>query len=95
MDIREMRSSLAVVEVAERKKGEKSVAPPRGTYANLTASEDAEIILPEINSGKSTVSVGETVRKGELLASGAITVGENGIRYEYASGEVSERYTEK
>lgn len=83
-----MRSSLAVVEVAERKKGEKSVAPPRGTYANLTASEDAEIILPEINSGKSTVSVGETVRKGELLASGAITVGENGIRYEYASGEV-------
>ena len=78
-----MRSSLAVVEVAERKKGEKSVAPPRGTYANLTASEDAEIILPEINSGKSTVSVGETVRKGELLASGAINVGENGVRYEY------------
>lgn len=83
-----MKSSLAVVEVSERKKGEAKEKYPYGTYANLTASEDAQIVLPEISSGKSAVNVGDVVRKGQLLACGAINVGETGVRYEYARGEV-------
>lgn len=84
-----MKSSLAVVEVLERKKGEPQfIASSEGTYANLTSSEDAEIILPEINSGKSVVMPGDTVKSGALLATGVINVGEDGVRYEYASGKV-------
>lgn len=84
-----MKSSLAVVEVLERKKGEPlSVVTSEGTYANITSSEDAEIILPEINSGKSVVHPGDTVKSGALLATGVISVGEDGVRYEYASGKV-------
>lgn len=84
-----MRSSLAVVEVLERRKPLDVSYDRRGDgCANLVASEDAEIVLPTINSGKRIVSPGDVVRKGELLASGEIAVGEDGVRFEYASGQV-------
>lgn len=85
-----MRSSLAVVEVLERRKPvEVSYERRRdGGCANLVASEDAEIVLPTINSGKRIVSPGDVVRRGELLASGEIAVGEDGVRFEYATGQV-------
>lgn len=83
-----MRSSLAVVEVLERKKGEPAVQNNENKYANITATEDAEIFLPEISAGKSVVAPGDVVKKGELLATGVINVGEDGVRYEYANGSV-------
>lgn len=54
-----MRSSLAVVEVLERKKGEPAVQNNENKYANITATEDAEIFLPEISAGKA-LSLRET-----------------------------------
>lgn len=85
-----MRSSLAVVEVLERRKPLEVPYDRRSEdgCANLIASEDAEIVLPTINSGKRVVSPGDVVRKGELLATGEISVGEDGVRFEYASGQV-------
>lgn len=83
-----MRSSLAVVEVLERKKADPRTEVPEGVYANMIAAEDAEIVLPEISSGRTKVAPGTVVRKGELLATGVMTVREDGVRYEYASGEV-------
>lgn len=85
-----MRSSLAVVEVLERRKPLDISYDRRrdGGCANLVAAEDAEIVLPTVNSGKRVVSPGDVVRRGELLASGEIAVGEDGVRFEYASGQV-------
>jgi len=84
-----MKSSLAVVEVLERDKAqEMNPKLEDGVYANLVSSDDAEIVLPMITHGQNEVSIGSVVRKGELLASGVMTVKDSSVRFEYASGKV-------
>ena len=86
-----MRSSVANVEVLERKKPFTDVDPERRTGeggANLIATEDAQIVRATITSGQRIVSPGDIVRQGELLAAGEITMRDGSVRYEYAFGEV-------
>ena len=86
-----MRSSLAVVEVLEREKPQPGRFADRPRYgaANLIAAEDGEIVLPSVVSGKCLVSPGDVVQKGELLATGEITLRNDSVVYEYAAGEVT------
>ena len=85
-----MRSSLAVVEVLERKKPYATpYAESEGAGAsNLVAAEDAEIVLPEVTAGRCVVSRGDVVRKGEILATGEIALRDGSLRYEHAAGRV-------
>jgi len=41
-----------------------------------------------VRGGRADVSVNDVVRRGDLLISGVIRVGEDGVRYEYAAGQV-------
>ena len=85
-----MRSSLAVAEVLERKKpySVPYAERRRDGAANLVATEDCEIVLPEVTVGRCLVSPGDVVRKGELLATGEIVLRDESVAYEYAAGRV-------
>ena len=85
-----MRSSLAVAEVLERKKPYAVPYAERNGdgAANLVASEDCEIVLPEVTAGKCVVAPGAVVRKGEILATGEIKLRNDKLRYEHAAGRV-------
>lgn len=81
-----MEGTVARVEIREnlgtRKKREE------GSAANMIAAEDGQILEVRLSGGRAAVARGDIVRKGELLISGLLTVGEDGLRYEYAAGEV-------
>ena len=57
-------------------------------FYNLIASEDGTVERIAATEGKPVVEIGDTVRKGELLVSGAITYKEIYNRYESAAGSV-------
>ena len=61
-----------------------------GVYANLVASENAEIVMTKVIAGRAEVVPGSIVKRGDLLVSGVIPVGTEGegARYEYADGEI-------
>lgn len=83
-----MKGTHAFVEVREKRLG-KQDTHEEGVYANLVSTEDARIISTEVRSGLSTVSIGDVVRKGEVLVSGVVPVKGGRVRYEYAEGEVN------
>ena len=62
-----------------------------GGVANMIAAEDGQITEVQIRSGKAAVVINDVVRKGDLLISGVIAVGEDGLRYEMADGRVLAR----
>lgn len=81
-----MEGTVARVEIREnlgtrRKRQE-------GSAANMIAAEDGQVLEVRLVGGRAAVVRGDIVRKGELLISGLLTVGEDGLRYEYAAGEV-------
>ena len=82
-----LKGNHANIEVLEVKPGD-TFSAEEGVYANLVAREDAEIFLVKTVSGASSVTPGTIVKKGELLVSGVVSVREDRVRYEYASGEV-------
>lgn len=84
------RGTVAYVQVMERLEPEKE--PQKAGGANLIATEDAVIHSLSIDAGKSLVSVGSVVRRGQGLVSG-ITEGAGGSRLVYAKGEVIGRVT--
>lgn len=55
---------------------------------NVVASEKGRIIYTSAVKGKPMVRTGDHVAKGDLLISGIITVGEDGVRYESSEGQV-------
>ena len=82
-----MSGVVANVEVRGYKTGaltDNGVVIPR----NLVASQDGQIAVITLRSGKRVVEVGQIVRKGELLISGVIDSQSLGVRYERADGEV-------
>ncbi len=82
-----MKGNHANVEVLMSKHGEKSEYK-RGVYANIVASEDAQIVEIRTGSGQSNVIEGDIVKKGDLLVSGVISGKDGAIRYDYAGAEV-------
>lgn len=59
--------------------------------ANLVAACDGQIELLQLYRGNAVVSIGQAVRKGELLVSGLYDSTTQGIRFTRASGEVLAR----
>lgn len=90
-----MDGNLARVEVREKRIVPIKGAPPKGSYANIVAAEDGVIELCKVRNGEVCVEIGDVVKKGELLISGVIDVGENDIRYEYADGEIMARVSRR
>lgn len=79
-----VEGSVLTVNVTERKDSEKDkIKLP----SNLKASQDGIIEKLDIVSGNPTVSVGQTVSKGEVLVSGIMTIGEQTV-FCAAEGEV-------
>ena len=83
-----MDGNLARVEVREKRVVPIKYKPTEGMFANIIAAEDGVIELCRVKNGKAVVYPGNIVRKGELLITGVINIGETGVRYEYADGEV-------
>ncbi len=81
-----MEGTVAHVQVRENLGGRDSAqsAPP----ANVVAAEDGQVLEVRLVGGRTAVSRGDIVRKGELLISGILTIREDGLRYEYGAGEV-------
>jgi len=71
------------VKEKESKSEEKKVL-----YTNVVAASDGYITSVIVIDGKKTVSIGDVVKKGELLISGIIDSQSQGVRYEHAKGEV-------
>jgi len=78
--------TCAYVSVSER------TFPPKtkkdGAPCNLVAKRDGVIIRSAAYSGLPQVKSGESVKKGDLLVSGIVAIGDEGIRAVHASGEV-------
>ncbi len=79
------RGSVAYVEIRETE----DVPPPTVNegYANVVAAEDCIISEISVASGHALVSVGEVVRRGDVLISGVLPP-ESGGGFCYASGSV-------
>lgn len=82
-----MDGSYGRVEVRESL-GDKNTLLTDEKAGNIVASEDGMIMLCEAVEGVASVEIGESVKKGQLLLSGVITVKEDGVRYERAQGKV-------
>ncbi len=80
--------------VAEVQVIEHTPAPPeeeRGKPANLVAAMDGQIELIELYRGNAIVSIGQAVRRGELLVSGLYESQTVGVRYTRAAGKILAR----
>jgi len=80
-----MKGTWATVEVKE------AVLPDErdtGGVKNVTAAESGVITGIAPKSGKPVVGIGDFVSMGDLLISGIITVGENGLRFAPSEGSV-------
>ncbi len=58
------------------------------TYTNVLSKYDAQIALIQIYNGKKVISIGDIVKKGDLLISGVIDSQSQGVRYVHADGKV-------
>lgn len=67
------------------------VSPKDGDYTNVVAGEDGQIELVYVYEGKPVVRPGDAVQKGDLIISGAMSVGESGVRFERGRGKVKAR----
>ncbi len=80
-----IKGNVATVLVKERLVENDS---PKNTYTNVVASSDAQILLIHLYDGKKTVSIGDVVKKGDVLISGVIDSQSQGVRYVHADGVV-------
>lgn len=77
--------NVANVNVREKQEKENVINP---TYSNVIASYDGYIDQIKVKNGKKLVTVGQVVKKGDILISGIIDSASEGVRYEQANGEV-------
>ena len=80
-----MKGTVAKVEVKELSLPKEN---DNENPQNIVASEGGKIVSIEPHGGKPVVSVGDYVSKGDLLLTGIINVGEDGLRFDDASGVV-------
>lgn len=66
-------------------------AEERAKPANLVAAMDGQIELIELYRGNAIVSIGQAVRRGELLVSGLYESQTVGVRYTRAAGKILAR----
>lgn len=88
-----MDGTVARVQVIERENPTDPVAPSvdASKPANLVAAADGQIERVQLYRGEIAVTVGQAVKKGELLVSGVYDSTNAGFRYTRAAGEVYAR----
>ena len=80
-----IKGNVATVLVKERLiENEK----PSNTYTNVVAASDAQILTIQLYDGKKVISIGDIVKKGDLLISGVIDSQSQGTRYVHADGVI-------
>lgn len=57
-------------------------------YSNVISKYDGQIVSINVIEGEKQVSIGDVVKKGDLLISGVIDSQSQGVRYENAKGEI-------
>ena len=77
--------NVAYVEIKETKSPQANNTP---TYTNIVAAFDGYIESVKVIQGKKVVTMGDVVKKGDILISGVINSQAEGVRYEQAKGEV-------
>ncbi|MBO5375148.1 MAG: sporulation protein YqfD, partial [Clostridia bacterium] len=77
--------NVATVHVRERQKDSLS---NKTTYSNVIAKYDAQIALVQLYNGKKVVSIGDVVKKGDLLITGVLNSQSQGVRYAHADGVI-------
>ncbi len=82
-----MHGTVAEIQVREMKSGQRA-DHAQGVYANVVAGETGIVEEVCVFEGQAAVKPGDLVRPGQVLISGVVEKKENGIRYEYAAGEV-------
>lgn len=80
-----INGTVATVKVKEKQRGEEQGAP---VYTNVVAKSDGYIETVLVEDGKKMVSIGQVVKKGDILISGVINSQSQGVRYEHAKGQV-------
>ena len=85
-----MVGTVAHVQVRENLGAGQAERDPVGV-ANVVAKEDGQITEIQVRDGNPAVVINDVVRKGDLLISGVIGVGEDGLRYAHAEGRVLAR----
>lgn len=83
--------SVATVEITERVKADVESTEP----SNLISSQDGTVVAVKVISGSLKVKVGDTVRKGDLLASGVVEYKYGKFDFVRAAGEVICRTRDK
>lgn len=61
----------------------------KNKYTNIVAKYDGQIALISVIDGKKQISIGDVVKKGDLLISGILDSQSQGVRYVNAKGEVN------
>lgn len=83
--------SVATVEITERVKADVESTEP----SNLISNQDGMVVAVKVISGSLKVKVGDTVRKGDLLASGVVEYKYGKFDFVRAAGEVICRTRDK
>ncbi len=80
-----IKGNVATVMVREKEIGSEA---NKSKYTNIVAKEDGQIKLISVIDGKKQISIGDVVKKGDLLISGVINSQSQGVRYVNADGSV-------
>ena len=83
--------TVARVQIIEHISGENENAAPSQNPANLIAGVDGQIEYLELYRGNAVVTVGQAVKKGDLLVSGLYDSQTGSFRYTRAAGRVMAR----
>ncbi len=88
------RGTVAYITVIENENTGHESEVPREGYSNIVAQYDSVIEEISVKRGYALVKAGDTVKKGDILISGAIPT-ESGVEFCYAEGTVIGRLREE
>ena len=80
-----IKGTVATVKVKEKQTNVENIGK---SYTNVVAKYDGYISSVLVKEGERVVSIGDVVKKGDILISGVIDSQSQGVRYEHAQGEV-------
>ncbi len=80
-----INGNVAKVKVRERLTEKEEL---KTTYTNVVSKYDAQITMIQLYNGKKVVSIGDVVKKGDILVSGVLNSQSQGTRYVHADAKI-------